>query len=419
METSRHGEPGTLRASTRTLIILLLSMAMLAVTAFAPANGGETSGDDLETVRAKVVGTYNYKVSLLTDLKNGTDNGDKKAVYADGISELISIRDTQVATAETTDALWALDQKAHDIYYATKARANEVGETPAEKLEAAKNKARGTVEYKIGLLKKWVEGCDNELAKKLVAQGVSELNGLFKKIDAAETPDAAYALKDKAHQIYHYTIDRAEKAKAGDDPRTDEEKAAEALKRARYNTLAQIRYKAAILATAAEAAQNTIVSGIFADAAAEVADLEDDARSAKSVSALKDISANVMDIYYGARDAVAALRGEGEAEDHDKDPARTLEAHLAKVVDHVNHLTEIASDTAEASPATYEAVVAAQKRVHDSVAAVMDVTETGKKLDTRWKDLAYSLASFKRAFVAHYVALADGPTCFGKLHIPG
>ena len=51
------------------------------------------AGDDLETVRGQTLGTIDYKTSLLTDLKNGTDNADRKVVYDQGIAELAGLRD--------------------------------------------------------------------------------------------------------------------------------------------------------------------------------------------------------------------------------------------------------------------------------------------------------------------------------------
>ena len=393
---------------------------MFAVTALAPgpASAGE-SGDDLETVRASVTETYNYKIALLTEHQNGTDNQDVRAIYAEGINELSGLLTSRVATETSIDELWGLKERAHGIYAETVARADQAGMTDEERLAKAQNAARETVEYKIGLLTKWIEGCDDPRAREIVADGIAQLRALFAQIDNAENADVAYALKDKAHSIYHSTIDKAEAAKEGEETLTEEEKAAKELQSARWSTLSLIERKTAILKAAAEAADNAAISEIFAAAAEEVAGLETSARKAESVKALKGINEKVMGIYHEASNAVAEFRGESDADDHDKDPARDIEAHLGEIAGYIDYLTEIASATAEDSPDTYAAVVAANEKVHKTINAVVDVAESGKKLDTRWEDLAYSLKNFKRAFVAHYVSLADGPVCFGGLHVPG
>lgn len=421
MIITNHHQAGALRSSSRTFIILMLTLAMFAVTAFAPANATEGGGEgegDLESVRASVTETYNYKIGLLTDRKNGTDNEDKKGVYAEGIAELVGLRDGRVATEDNVEELWGLNQRAHDIYHATKARANEVGETPAEKVEKAKNAAREAVEYKTSLLNKW-KGCDARLATDQIAKGKAQLKALLPKIDKAETADAAYGLKEQAYGVYHSAVDKAEMACKGEDPRTKEEIAAEELKSARRSTLTTIERKAAILAAAAEAARNPIVAAIFAAAADEVEQLDDDARSAKTVKALKEISGQAMAIYHDARDAVAELRGEDGATDHDKDPAREIEVRLNQIAERVDHLARVAADAADESPETYQAVVAAAEKVHKAIAGAAEVAESGKGLHDKWQDLSHAVKNFKRAFVAHYVSISEAPMSYGWLHIPG
>ncbi len=420
MQTADNYTPGALRSSTRTLIIFALAIAMFAATAIAPAlatGGGEGEGD-IEAVRTEVTGTYNYKIGLLTDKMNGSDNADKKAVYAAGIAKLVDLRDNRVATEDNIEELWGLNQRAHDIYHSTKAEASEVGETPADKVEKAKNAAREAVAYKTKLLNKW-EGCDAKLATDQIAKGISQLKALNSRIDKAETADAAYALKDEAYSIYHSTVDKAEGACDGKDPRTKEEIAAAELKSARSSTLAVIERKAAILSAAAEAARNTVVAAIFAAAAEEVAGLEDAARSTNSVGTLKELKAEAVGIYNTARDAVAELRGEDKADDHDKDPARDIESHLGKIADWVDHMTDVARETAGESQETFSAVEAAAGDVHDAIGAVMEVAESGKRLHTKWQDLSVAVKNFKRAFAAHHVAVTDAPACYGTFHIPG
>jgi hypothetical protein len=420
MNVSNTQPIGALRVSNRTLIILVLAIAMFAVTALAPgtASAGE-SGDDIETVRATVTETYNYKIGLLTERKSGADKTEVQAIYAEGINELAGLLNSRVATETSIDELWGLKERAHGIYAETVARADQAGMTDEERLAKAKNAARETAEYKISLLAKWIEGCDIPRAREIVAGGIAQLRGLFASIDNAATPDAAYVLKDKAHSIYHSTIDQAEAAKEGEETLTEEEKAAKELQNARWSTLSLIERKTAILNAAAEAADNAAISEIFASAAEEITGLETAARKAGSVKALKEINEQVMGIYYEARDAVAEFRGEGEADDHDKDPARDIEAHLGEIAGYVDYLTRIASATSGDSPETSAAVVGANEKVHKAINAVVDVAESGKKLDTRWEDLSHALKNFKRAFIAHYVSLAEGPECLGGIHIPG
>ena len=212
-----QGHTRTRRGRThRTLIVLLLALAMLATTAFAPA-GATSGGDDVETVRATVIETYNYKINLLSGLKSETSNVERQAVYQVGIDELASTRDTSVMAVGDVETLWALKDLAHSIYHETVAAAEAVPNDPAEELARAKNKAAATAEYKINLLRKWIEGCDDPEVQAIVAEGIGQLEALFPLIDAATTPDEAYALKDRAHSIYHSTMDAAEKAKGEDD----------------------------------------------------------------------------------------------------------------------------------------------------------------------------------------------------------
>lgn len=417
MRASSSQNVGVPRSSTRTFTVLILAVAMFATMAFVPANAGEGGSDDLETVRATVIAKYNQKIGILAERMAGTDDLDKQAIYAAAIAELTGLRDTSVATADNTADLWALKDRAYSIYNA----AINDAMTDAERLAAAKKKATNTITYKIELLNRWTKECKDESLKAIIAGGVAQLNALHPEVDAADTADGAYAVKDRAYAIYRETKKNAGEAKANGncDGLTEQEKAAKELKNALWSTLSLIERKTAILAAATEASANPQVRAIFAKAAQDVAALEAAARSAKTVKALKEINGTVMDIYHAARDAVADVRGDGSKEDHDKDPARTLEAHLGKIAGYVDHLTEIASATAEESPETFEAVAAANERVQKAIAAVLEVAESGKKLDARWADLSHALKNFKQAFVAHYIALANGPHSFGKLHIPG
>jgi len=417
MRASDIHHVGALRSSTRTFTVLALAVAMFATMVFVPADAREGDGDDLESVRATVTAKYNQKIGILTERMAGTEDPDKQSIYAAAIAELTRLRDTSVATEDNIDALWALKDRAYAIYN----EAISAAMSDEEVLAAARKKAADAISYKTELLTAWTKECRDPDARTIAERGIAQLSALYPEAESAATPDAAYAVKDRAYAIYHETIDMAEEAAAvgNCDGLTEEEKAAKELKNALWSTLSLIERKTAILTAAAEAADNARVGAIFAEAAEEVAGLEGPARSAGTIGALKEIEGTVMDIYHAARDAVASLRGEADKEDHDKDPARTLEVYLGKVAARVDHLTDLASETADESPGTYEAVVEANENVHKAINAVLEVAESGKNLDSRREDLSRALKTFKRAFVAHYVALANGPISFGKLHIPG
>ena len=401
----------------RVLILLAMVVALVA-TGFAPAVAGQSGGDDLESVRAEVTGTYNYKIGLLEDKKAGTDNADKQAIYAAGIAELKANRDGPVATAETVDALWALNDLAHTIYHETKAAADAVGETPAEKLAKAQQKAADTVEYKIHLLEKWIEGCDDPTAQAIVADGIAQLRALFGKIDAATTADEAYGYKDQAHSIYHATIDKAEKAKG--DPKeeekpkepTPEEKAAAALKSQRNSTLSLIFKKTELLTAAAEAAALAEVREIYTTAAEDVAGLEDDARAAKTIDELKAISATVMEIYEKAKADAAAV------EHGDEDPTDSVNEYLDKVIDFAYGVVHVASETQDRSPETFADLVDAKVALVDAAEAVREAAASEKNLKERWEDLHEAMRDFRRALLLHYLALGE-PLVLGDLHVAG
>ena len=403
------------------MIVLVLALAMLATTAFAPA-GATSGGDDIETVRATVIETYNYKINLLEGLKAETSNGDRKAIYQQGIDQLKTKRDHNVMETDSVDDLWSLKDLAHSIYHATVDAANEVPNDPAEELANAKNKAASTVENKIKRLRQWIEGCDDPDAQRIVADGIAELESLFAKIDAATTPNEAYAIKDRAHGIYNETISAAEKTKGDeDDPKEEEkpkekseaEKAAEALDRARRDTLSLIERKTAILDSAAAAARLAKVADIFAAAADEVAGLKDAAKAASSIGALKEINQQVVDIYEAAKADAAEVR-----EDYETSPETALSNYLDRIVDYVTHTVEAAAATSDESPDTFANLVEAKQAVKSAVEAVRDVTESGNRLDDRWTTLDRAMRDFRRALIRHYIALGT-PAAIGDIQIPG
>ena len=65
------------RQRMRVLLVLLMALGLVVGSLAAPsaATDGGSEGDDLETVRAQTLNTIDYKIGLLTDLKNGTANG--------------------------------------------------------------------------------------------------------------------------------------------------------------------------------------------------------------------------------------------------------------------------------------------------------------------------------------------------------
>ncbi len=407
---------GETTSRSRILVVLITALLMLATVTVFPARA-TSGGDDIESVRAAVTATYTYKIDLLSDLSSQTDNADRKAVYAAGVAELASVRDSEVAAATSVDALWALDKRAHDIYHATVAAADEVGMTPAEELAKAKKKAVGTIEGKIGALVKWIEGCDDPVAIATVEAGIAELRGLLPKVDAAQSPEAAYALKDEAHAIYKRTMNAAEGTKADEtkkeEVKSEAEKAAEALAKARRTTLDLISAKAATLASAAEAAKIPAVVEIYAVASRDVEALRGAANAASSIKELDAIRAQVMDIYDSAKEAAMAVR-DGSA----SSPEGTLKEYLDRVVVYVTSTVEAAAPTRERSPETFDSLVDAKLVVLQQVERVSAVAESGKGLDARWADLNDSLRDFRLALIRHYIALGE-PMVIGGIQIPG
>ncbi len=419
----------------RAAIVLALALAMAMTSVAAPARAGATGTEDLETVRATVADTYTYKIGLLTDLRAGTDNPDKIAIYTTGIDMLAGILDTQVATETSVDALWSLKSKAYAIYEKTVKDAKNAGMTPEEILAAAKAKVLAKIDYKIKLIEEWGAECDLAEVRSIVADATGRLAALRPEVEAASTPDAAWAIKDRVYEIYGATKTKIDKAKAAagedcskDDGKKDEkskeELAAEKLAKARRSTLTLIARKTAILDAAAEAAKLPAVVEIFENAAAAVADLEDDARSARTTRELAEIRDQVMEIYGEAKDAVSALRtgkteDDGEASDDMDDAGDTIVGHLAEIEAYVVNIVARAEGTAQESPETYADLLAAKKSVLRAIDSVQSVVDSGKDLDDRWEALRDALRDFRRAVIRHYIATNDGPAFVGGFHIAG
>jgi hypothetical protein len=419
---------GTL--SVRAIIVAILALALTVATAAVPAQA-TSGGDDLEDVRHTVIETFNYKINLISGEMSETDNAAKDAIFAAAISLLTAIRDGEVATADIIDALWALKDHAHSIYHGAIDEAADAGSTPEEQLAEAKQAVHGTIENKINKLTNWIAGCTNPTAQAIVADGIAQLQALFSQLEAVDTEDAAWAIKDTAYAIYRTTNDAAEAAKGddgeteepkGEEPEeepkdegpTEEEKAAEALATARRNTQSLITRRASILRSASAAAQIPAVINIYADGADAIDVLSPEAKSAKSIDALGAINGRVKEIFEGAKAAASEHDDKGEG-----DPTTdTLNAYLQRIVDYVTSTTAAAAPTQQDSPDTFDALKAAKVTVLKNVAGVRGVAQSGNRLGDRWDDLNESLRSFRLALVRHYLALGN-PTVIDGINIPG
>jgi hypothetical protein len=423
------------RATAKVAIVLMLALAMMLASVAAPVRAGETGSTDVEAVRATVTETYNYKIGLLTDLKAGTDNPAKVDAYAGGIAELTALLTGSVATEPTIDGLWALKEQAYAIYEETVNIAKNAGMTDAEVLAATKTTVTDKIDYKIQLLTDWIEGCELVQPRIIVERGIAQLNALRPELDAVTTPDAAWAIKDVVYDIYESTMSQAEKAKVAeekgagektDDGSKDEEVektpaqiAAEKLAQARSTTLTLIARKTAILSTAADAAKIPTVVELFENAAQAVADLEAEARAAKTVKSLEEIRERVMEIYEGVMDDSSAIKVDEPQEGDMDDAGRAIEEHLAGVKAYVMNLVDRAEAGAQESPETFAALVTAKKDVLRAADAVAKVIESGSRLDDRWEDLRDALRDFRRAVIRHYVATSDGPMFIGGFYVAG
>ncbi len=410
------------RLGVRTVIVIILAFAMTIATIVVPARAGETAGGDLEGVRATVLETYNGKINSLSERKASTDNSAKIEVYSGGINQLTNLRDQRVISETNIEELWALKSTAHGIYESTVAAAANAGMTDAEILAKAKNKALSTIDYKIGLLRDWIAGCEDPNARAIVDAGIAKINALRGELDGVTNPDVAWAIKERAVDIYHATKSAAEAAKGDDVEKKDKEpteaeKAAEALAKTRRSTLTMIERKTAILTAAANAARVPAVIAVFTAAAGDVGDLEAPAKAANTIKALKEIQDKVGSIYAAAKESAAKIVGHDDKENDDATDA--IANHLIKAVNYVNSVTDRAEWSADKSPDTWAALVAAQAKVVTSADAVREVMDSGRRLDARWEDLNDALSGFRRALIAHYIAIDSGPTFVGGFHVAG
>jgi len=403
------------RLGIRTITVLFLAFAIALATIAAPARAGETPNNDLESVRGTVLEAVNWKINSLSGMKAETANADKIAIYAGGIAELTSLRDSRIVSEDNIPELWALKEQAYGIYQETVAAANNVTSSPAEELAKARDTAASTINFKIKLLREWIAGVDNPTAADIIESGIAQLNALRGELEGVTNPDAAWAIKDRAKAIYYETIDKAESAR--NDKPTEEEMAAEALEKARQTTLHMIGRKTAILEAAADAAKIRAVVEIFTSAAQDVESLTGAARSAKTIAALKKIQEQIGEIYESAQAAVADIRGDGTT---DGDDARdAIESHLNRALDYVTAITDRAEWSASESPETWEALLSAEANVVTAVNKVNDVIDSGTNLEERWSALNEAMRDFRQALIAHYVSLRSDPMFIGGFHVAG
>jgi len=408
----------------RFLLVLLMALGLTLGSVVAPVAATEGgSGDDLETVRGQTLGTIDYKTSLLTDLKNGTDNAERKAVYDQGIAELGQLR-ALAAVEPDIDQLRVMDAQAHDIYHSTKSRASAVGQTEEEKIAEVRKAALDTINYKLGIFRDKKSQTDNPVHKEIYAWAVGQLEALKIAAEGSSDIGALKEMKSQAHEIYNTTKakiaeaggddGKAEEAKKEEPEKTEAEKAAEAHAKARRSTQNLIEYKVSLFARAAEAAKNPVVAGVYADAAEKIAALTAEAKDAKTIAALRDVDAKVMEIYESTKAAVAESHGKPEWQ-----PAESVKVHVDSVGGDVKRLVDDAASTSEKSPETAKAVAKAGDKVFEEIEDVKGAAETGNKLDGKWADMDQALHNFRKALAAHVVAVTGGPDCVNGWHLPG
>lgn len=412
-----------INARPRVLLVLLMALGLTLGSVGAPVAATEGGGgDDIEAVRAQTLGTIDYKTSLLTDLKNGTDNADRKAVYDQGIAELAGLRERAVVEGDI-DQLRAMEAQAHDIYHATKSRASEVGQTEEAKIAEVRKAALETINYKLEYFRTKKSKTDNPAHQEIYGWAVAQLEALKVAAEGSSDIGALKEMKAQAHEIYNTT--KAKIAEAGGDgtseepkkeepEKTEAEKAAEALAGARRSTQKLIEYKVALFTRAAEAAKNPVVAAVYAEAAEKIAGFEGEAKAAGSIAALRDIDSKVMEVYESTKAAVSESHGKPEWQ-----PSETVKVHVDSIGGDVKHLVDEAASTSDKSPETAKDVEKAGVKVFDQIEEVRGAAETGNKLDGKWVEMDKALHDFRKALAAHVVAVTGGPDCVNGWHLPG
>ena len=412
-----------MNARPRVLLVLLMALGLTLGSVAAPVAATEDgSGDDLETVRGQTLGTIDYKTSLLTDLKNGTDNADRKVVYDQGIAELAGLRDRAVVEG-SVDQLRAMDAEAHDIYNSTKSRASAVGQTEEEKIAEVRKAALDTINYKLGIFTDKKSKTDNPVYQEIYAGAVSQLEALKVAAEGSSDIAALNDMKAQAHEIYNSTKakiaeaggeGKAEETKKEEPEKTEAEKAAEALANARRSTQKLIEYKVSLFTRAAEAAKNPVVAGAYVEAAARTAALADEAKAAGTIAALREIDAKVMEIYESTKASISDSHGKPEWQ-----PSEAVKVHVESVGGDVKRLVDETASTSEKSPETAKAVEKAGTKVYKEIDEVRGAAETGNKLDAKWAEMDQALHNFRKALAVHVVAVTGGPDCMNGWHLPG
>ena len=412
---------------SRILLVLLMAFGLVLGSVAAPAaatGDGDGEGDNVDSVRAQTIGTIDYKTGLLTDLKNGTDNADRKAVYEDGIAQLAMLR-ASAADSGDIEQLRSMDAQAHAIYHDTKARASAVGQTEEEKIAEVRKAALDTINYKLSIFREAKGKTDNPAHKEIYADAISQLEALKAAAEGTESIADLKELKSQAHRIYDATkakigdaggdkADEGKKEEKKEPEKTEAQKAAEALAKAKRSTLGLIDHKISILTHGAEAAKNPAVAAHYTEAAAAIAELTDAAKDATSIKALKDIDAQIMEIYESTKAAVAESHGKPEWQ-----PSEAIKGYLDGIDAAMAHLVSVAKSNADASPDTAAAVAKAGAKVADKTDAARAACESGDKLDSKWSDLEESVHAFRKALREHMVAVTGGPAYLSGWHYPG
>jgi len=407
---------------SRVWLVLLMTVGLILGSLAAPAAATEGGGDDVDSVRAQTLNTIDYKMGLLTDLRNGTENADRKAEYDTGIAQLASLRGDAVGS-DNIDALRSMDAQAHEIYYATKARAAAVGQTDAEKVAEMRKAALETINYKLSIFREAKGKTDNAAHREIYAAAIGDLEALKAAAEKSDDIGALEEMKSQAHKIYDRTKaqiaekggDEGDKKEEVEEPKekTKAEIEAEALAKAKRSTLRLIEHKLSIFTHAAEAAKNRVVAAVYADAAEQIAGLVDDAKEAGTVGALREIDEKIMKIYDDTKAAVSESHGKPEWQ-----PSEAMIAHVAGISGVIDRLDEFVKSTADDSPNTAKAIAKAADKVRAEIKDVQAAAETGNKLDGSWSDLKKAIHTYRKALAEHVVAVTGGPGCVNGWHLP-
>lgn len=411
---------------SRVWLVLLMTVGLILGSLAAPAAATEGGGDDVDSVRAQTLNTIDYKTGLLTDLKNGTDNADRKAEYDKGIAQLASLRVDAVGS-DNIDALRSMDAQAHEIYHSTKARAAAVGQTDEDKVAEMRKAALDTINYKLSIFREAKGKTDNAAHREIYAAAIGDLEALKAAAEKSDDIGALKEMKAQAHKIYDRT--KAQIAEKGGDEgdkkeeeeteepkekeKTKAEIEAEALAKAKRSTLRLIEHKLSIFTHAAEAAKNPVVAAVYVDAAKQIAGLVDDAEEAGSAGAFREIDEKVMKIYDDTKAAVSESHGKPEWQ-----PSEAMIAHVTRISGVIDRLDEFVKATADESRGTATAVAKAADKVRAEIKDVQAAAETGNKLDGSWSDLKKAIHTYRKALADHVVAVTGGPGCVNGWHLP-